>query len=89
MDITKYRVQHNDIVSRNHGPGKTCDQATDECNCDDHGSGCDHRNRDCVQELSFGQPMIFMNHTVMKKWNDGQTAAEHKSSGRRKIEGDV
>src|SRR5258708_38594329 len=61
-------------------PGDSRDKVTDESNGYYHRTGCNHGHGYGIKKLRFGQPMMFLDYTSVKKWDDRETAAKHKQT---------
>src|SRR5262249_52776982 len=55
-------------------------QVSDEPDGDHHWAWGDHSDRNSVEKLGIGEPMMLLNNTSVKKRNNGQAAAEHEQT---------
>src|SRR6267154_5115209 len=60
--------------------GHSRNQIPDEGDGYHHRTGRDHGHSDGIKKLGFGQPMMLLDYSSMKKWNNGETAAKHKQT---------
>ena len=65
------------------------DEVADEGDGDDDRPGRDHRDRDRVEELPLGQPVVLVDDAAVEERHDRQAAAEHERARLREVEGDL
>src|SRR5216683_1208886 len=73
-----YRQENTQRSSARAGDSR--DEVTDESNGYHDRTRCNHGHRYGIKKLSFGQPMMFLDYSSMKKWKNRETAAKHKQT---------
>src|SRR5690349_14029246 len=73
-----YGQEHTQCGSpSNLGPR---DEVTDEGHSNHYRTGCNHRDRDSIEELGFRKPVMLLYHTPVKKRDNRQPAAKYKQA---------
>src|SRR5439155_7000994 len=89
------RYDHEEIARQKHtescnrGAQRAGDDVADESYSYDDRPGRDHRDGNCIEELTLIQPVILPDDSSVEKGDNRQPAAKYEGTGLSKIEPDL
>ncbi len=68
--------RHENSCSGGHRAPWARDEISDKTRSDDHRAGSDHSDGNRIEKLAVGEPVVLLDNSTVKKWDNGQAAAK-------------